>query len=173
MQWLKITVITLSIIFLNIGQLFAPNLSEHQIEEKEANKASKTRLNELLVAEFSPQNLQELLILLKTPNPEIAYRQARLESGNFTSRVFKEGNNLFGIHYPRIRDSYAFEYMIADGNRKVSKYRSWQSSCLDYVLLVKYYEDLGYNSDDYYAFLTEIHYCELGSRYIDILKSMS
>jgi hypothetical protein len=174
---MKCVIITLIVIFINLSTfkgLYTPNLSNYVTEQKESNIERKIRLNEILnQKEFSEQALRELLVLLEVPDPKISFNQARLETGNFTSRVFKEGNNLFGMHMPRVRDTYAFEYMIADNNRRVAKYRSWQSGVLDYVLLIKYYSDLGYDTTCFYTFLININYCELGGGYLDILKQMT
>ena len=167
----RLYILTIAIL-INFNSLFAPELSDEQEKVKQVTKANIIRLDELMNAEFSSDALRELLVLLGAPSPEIAYKQARLESGNFTSRVFKEGNNLFGMHFPRIRDSYAHEYMIADNGKKVAKYRSWQSSVLDLMLYFEYYESLGYDTSDYYQFLVDASYCE-GSQYVNILKSMS
>ena len=136
------------------------------------NKASKRRLNELLLAEFSPENLKDLLILLETPNPSLIYRQARLESGNFTSRVFLEANNCMGMHLARIRPSTSNGFIIADRGRKVAKYDTWVDGILDFVLYLRYYESLGYDTSNYEEFLTLSGYCE-SPRYVKLLKSMT
>lgn len=161
------------ILILSLFKLsFAPNISKYQVEQKEVNMMRITRLNELMNEEFSPERLKELLVVLQVPNPDVAFAQARLETSNFTSRVFKEGNNLFGMHLAIIRDTYAFEYMIADNGSRVAKYRSWVSSVLDYALLVEYYEGLGYNTSDYYVFLDQMGYCE-SKGYTNLLKRMT
>jgi uncharacterized FlgJ-related protein len=123
-------------------------------------------------AEFSKENLKALIIILDLPDPDMIYNQARLETGNFTSRVFKEGSNLFGMHRARIRPTTSNDYMIADYGRRVAKYETWQDSVLDMVHYYEYYESLGYSTDDYLVFLKEVGYCE-GDQYTDILKNMS
>ena len=172
MKWQKIITTILIITFLNSGELYAPNLNSQDKEQKEQNKERTVRLEELMSVEFSESNLRELLVLLEASHPDIVIKQMKLETSWFTSRVFKEFNNLAGMHFPRVRDSYSYEYGIADNGRRVAKYRSWQSSVLDYLLLVNYYEQLGYDSSNYYKFLSDIGYCE-GNQYTNILKSMT
>lgn len=171
MEWKKLITTIMIITALN-SALYAPNLNSKDKDRKELNKERMTRLDYLMRAEFSPENVLALITVLEMPSPDIIYNQSRLETANFTSRVFKEGNNLFGIHFARIRDSYAFEFMIADNGRRVAKYRSWQSSVLDLKLQIEYYERLGYNSYDYYKFLRDTGYCE-NDNYTNILKSMT
>lgn len=129
------------------------------------------RYNELMQSEFSEANLRELLFLLDVPDIDIIFCQARLETSNFTSKLFREENNLFGMHMPYTRDSYAYEYVIADRRSRVASYRSWQSSVLDLKCFIDYSVSKGYSTDDYYKFLVDVGYCE-GDDYVDILKSM-
>lgn len=164
--------ITIIIVFVGFKSLYAPDLPEVTTKQKEANMERIIRLDELMSAEFSPGNLKALLFYLEAPHPEIIFNQMKLETGWFRSNVFKNFNNLMGMHYPRIRDSYSFEYGIADNGRKVAIYRSWQSSVLDMLLYIEYYESLGYDSSDYYQFLRDIGYCEKDT-YTNILKSMT
>ena len=172
MRWLKITVITLMLIFLSSEGLLAPDLSMYQRHCKEVSKERKTRLNQLMTAEFTQNNLYELLVLLEAPSPEIIVKQAKLESGWFKSRLFVYENNLFGMHYPRVRETYSDKYVIADNGSKCASYGSWQSSVLDLLLYLDYYEELGYSTANYYKFLKLAGYCE-SDKYTNILKSMT
>jgi uncharacterized FlgJ-related protein len=157
---------------MSVKTLFAPDLPEVSEKHKHLNKERIMRLDFLMSVDFSPENLKALLFLLDAPSPDIIYNQARLETANFTSRVFKQANNLFGMHSPRIRENLTSGYIIADNRRKVAKYNKWQDSVLDIMLYFEYYEDLGYNTTDYYTFLRKVGYCEKDS-YVNILKSMT
>ena len=72
------------------------------------------------------------------PHPEIVLAQARLETGNFTSRRCREQHNLFGIKH---RGKYA-------------TYRRWEDSVSDYKRSIS----ARYKGGDYYAFLRRIGY---------------
>lgn len=74
------------------------------------------------------------------PHPHIVLAQARLETGNFTSRRCRVQRNLFGIKH---RGRYA-------------SYRRWQESVADYKRSIS----SRYQGGDYYAFLRRIGYAK-------------
>lgn len=84
------------------------------------------------------------------PHPEIVLAQARLETGNFTSRRCRVDKNIFGIKH----------------RRQYAKYRRWQDCVSDYKRRIS----SRYTGGDYYAFLRRIKYAADG-RYIDKLKT--
>lgn len=45
---------------------------------------------------FSTANMLKIMNQIGIAYPDVVLAQARLETGNFTSKVFKENNNLFG-----------------------------------------------------------------------------
>lgn len=47
--------------------------------------------------EFSPKKLRAYILELNIKFPHIVYAQARLETGNFKSEIFKTNHNLFGL----------------------------------------------------------------------------
>ena len=171
MEWQKFVTTILIITALN-SILYAPNLDSKDKERKELNKERITRLDELMSAEFSPQRLRELLVLLEVPDPEMAFNQARLETGNFSSRAFNDASNCFGMHLPLVRETTSNGHIIADRGRKVAMYNTWVDSVIDYVLYLKYYESLGYDINNYEEFLVDAHYCE-SKDYVKLLKSMT
>jgi len=79
--------------------------------------------------EFNPQNLKDLIIELNIKYPHIAYAQAVEETGFFTSAIFRENNNLFGMKQPRIRATTAL-----GTNRGHAQYSNWMNSVKDYAL---------------------------------------
>lgn len=78
------------------------------------------------------------------PHADIVLAQARLETGNFTSRRCKQDHNLFGIKH---RGKYA-------------RYATWQASVADYKQRISSRYKQGEN---YYSFLRRIHYAEDGA----------
>lgn len=72
------------------------------------------------------------------PHAKIVLAQARLETGNFTSRRCKQDKNLFGIKR----------------GRRYAKYRCWQDSVKDYKERIS----SRYQGGDYYQFLKRIGY---------------
>lgn len=95
---------------------------------------------------FSELLLKDEIKKLEIKFPEIVYAQARLETGNFKSNYFKKQNNLFGF---RMKKHYMF---FKDWRECVLYYSVWQK---------KYYKQ----GEDYFEFLTRIHYAEADSIY--------
>jgi len=61
--------------------------------------------------------------------PEIVFAQAVLESGHFKSFIFRTNNNLFGMRYPKVRET------LATGAKSgYAVFSDWQSSVKDYKL---------------------------------------
>ena len=83
---------------------------------------------------FSPELFLQALYLY-VDNPEIVYRQAVVETGWFTSPVFRNLNNIFGMHYAYTRETTAIGWRWADyyngRHHKISKYTHWSDSVKD------------------------------------------
>lgn len=101
---------------------------------------------------FSEIELIHYLEKLNVKYPDIVYAQARLESGNFNSSVFKLNNNLFGMTTIGNRPTTSI------GNRYGFAYfNTWRDSVLDYVIYQclylknKSYEEYLYYLDTVYA----------------------
>jgi uncharacterized FlgJ-related protein len=62
-------------------------------------------------------------------HPDVALAQSKWESTHFTSKIFEEGNNLFGMKLARQRDTTAIGM-----HRNHAKYKNWQDSVKDYRL---------------------------------------
>ena len=60
---------------------------------------------------------------------DVMVAQSRLETGNYTSKVFREGRNLFGMKLPERRETTA-----VGEHRNHAKYTSWVSSVDDYKI---------------------------------------
>jgi uncharacterized FlgJ-related protein len=78
---------------------------------------------------FSTDNMLRIMNQIGMVYPDIVLAQARLETGNFTSKVFRENNNLFGMKLPRVRNTTA----IGEQNSHAD-YSSWMQSIIDYKL---------------------------------------
>jgi flagellum-specific peptidoglycan hydrolase FlgJ len=105
--------------------------------------------------------------------PDIVLLQSQLETGHYTSDIFLNGNNLFGMKYPSHRPT------VATGSYKEhAKYAHWSDSVIDYTLWQKYYQSRGYrlegeiDSDFYLVFLKCIPYAE-DPRYVTKLVALS
>lgn len=106
----------------------------------------------LISAAMHGQTIQEVRSEIrrqKLPHGDIVLAQARLESGNFTSRRAREDHNILGMK---------------NGSR-YAKYRRWQDCIADYRKRVS----SRYKGGDYYAFLRRIGYASDES-YIEKLR---
>ena len=74
----------------------------------------------------------------RVPHAEIVLAQARLETGNFTSRRCRVDNNLFGIKR----------------GKRYARYKRWQDSVADYKERIS----SRYKGGSYYVFLRKIGY---------------
>lgn len=101
---------------------------------------------------FSEQTLKRLLYILDIEHPEIVFIQAKIESGNFKSNIFKEGNNLFGMKVAKRRITTAFGKI-----RGHASYLSWKHSVLDYKFMQDKY-GRGKTKEQYLTYL--IRYAE-------------
>jgi len=116
---------------------------------------------------FSPELLKQALIYENIIAPEIAFQQAVHETGNFTSELFKEGANLFGMRPPKVRDTYC----IGQFNYHAT-YQHWIYSVRDYKLWQEYYAGKGYDLTDYYSFLIQVGYA-VDPNYLNLIKQIS
>lgn len=98
-------------------------------------------------------NVYREIVANKMHHPDIVLAQAKLETGNYKSKVCIVYNNLFGLRKP---------------NGSYYKFNSWQES-------VKAYKNWVQNKytppSDYYDFLDSIGYAEDGN-YTNKLKDM-
>lgn len=65
--------------------------------------------------------------------------QARLESGNFTNRLYKEHCNVFSMKHPKVRETASIgPYGEAEGSKDFASYKSLEDSVEDQLLYFKY-----------------------------------
>lgn len=114
---------------------------------------------------FSEIELVHYLEELNVKYPDIVYAQAKLESGNFKSALFKLNNNLFGMKAicnrptTSIGSRYGFAY-----------FKTWRDSVLDYVIYqCLYLKDKTYEE---YLFYLDTVYAE-DPNYINKIKNIA
>ena len=87
------------------------------------NKITKT------ITMFSESNLISYMSKIGIVYPDIVLAQAKIETGNFTSVIFKENNNLFGMKVAKSRPTTA-----VGKSRNHAVYQNWLASLADYKL---------------------------------------
>lgn len=115
--------------------------------------------------EFSEENLSKYIKELNIRFPDIVLAQAKLESGNFKSKIFKENNNLFGMKCATRRP-----YTHKGENRGHAKYDRWQDCVLDYALFQAAYLSKMKTKREYFKYLSE-NYAQ-NPDYVTLLKDI-
>ena len=97
---------------------------------------------------FTKEALIEMIKELGIKHPEIVLAQSILETGHWTSTIFKENHNLFGMKQARSR------IRTAKGTQlNHAYYHSWQESVYDYAFYQCRYLSKITNNEDYFAAL--------------------
>jgi uncharacterized FlgJ-related protein len=81
------------------------------------------------VISFSELNVYKQLVKVGIAYPDVVLAQAKIETGNFTSKIFRENNNMFGMKLPERRQTTA-----VGKSRNHAKYIDWIQSVRDYKL---------------------------------------
>ena len=97
---------------------------------------------------FTEEKLIDLLKELNVKFPYIVLAQAKLETGNFKSNVFKQNNNLFGMKEARVRVKTA-----KGTNLNHAYYDNWQESVYDYAFYQCRYMSRATTEAEYFAAL--------------------
>lgn len=113
--------------------------------------------------EFSEEALMETLLSMRVKFPRIVIAQARVETGHYSSKIFLNNNNLFGMRVPgkRIttctgsRNGYAF-------------YTSWQQSVIDYALFQSRFLDCSSEK----KYLTSLSAYAAYPKYVEKVRSV-
>ena len=147
-----ITLITI-LSFVSIGNIQSSNMEKEMI---------------IIMDKKNEFTEEKLIIALKRLNikfPYIVYAQAELETGGFTSKIFRENNNLFGMKEARSRINTAI-----GTQHNHAYYETWMESVYDYAFYSSTYLHKIKNESDYFAYLAE-SYAE-DPNYITKLKNI-
>ena len=114
--------------------------------------------------EFSKDALWCYILEKGILHPEIVFSQAVLETGNFTSRIFRENHNLFGMKLAKVRPT------VATGEQyRHATYCSWQDSVNDYLLWQQMWQKTPIDTEHHYYTLLDRLYAE-DQDYVKIVK---
>lgn len=114
---------------------------------------------------FSVEALREEMKRCGIKFPNIVMAQARLESGNFRSRIFREANNLFGMKLARSRNTTAIGEFSGH-----ALYENWRQSVMDYSLYQSTYLRKIRTEEQYLEYLSQ-SYAE-SPTYVEKIKKM-
>ena len=97
--------------------------------------------------------------------PEFVFAQALLESGNFTSKLARIHNNLFGMKVPSKRETLA----IRKSKSGYAVYSHWRDSVRDYLLFQEYIMKRHNTEKEYIAYISR-RYSETPDYLIKVKK---
>lgn len=115
--------------------------------------------------EFSEEKLVKMISALHFPFPEIVLAQTMHETAFFTSPVFKENNNLFGMKCAATRITTS---IVSEG--QYAHYNNWMDSVYDRALYSATYLSSIKTEDEYFSYLGQ-YYAE-DPRYVDKIKQI-
>lgn len=123
----------------------------------------------LLIEEVNAFSEDKLVAKIKELNfkyPHIVMAQSILETGHYSSGIFIENHNLFGMKEATSRLN------LAQGtNHNHAAYKGWEDSVLDYALWCGTYANSARSEEDYYAILQSVGYAE-NPEYVTKLKEI-
>jgi len=114
---------------------------------------------------FTEEKLINLMVDLNIKYPHIVLAQAKLESGNYKSKVFKQNHNLFGMRQARVRVNTAKGTSLNH-----AYYDNWQESVYDYAFYQCRYMSDARTEQDYLTAL-DASYAE-ANKYSATLKQI-
>jgi uncharacterized FlgJ-related protein len=107
------------------------------------------------VNQFSDEKLENKIKELGFKYPHIVMAQAILETGNFSSPVFQENHNLFGMKEATSRLN------LAKGTQNNhAAYANWEDSVMDYALWCSTYANKAQSENEYFQILNSLGYAE-------------
>lgn len=113
--------------------------------------------------EFSRAKLSEYILQLNIKYPHIVLAQAELESGMFSSPIFKENNNLFGMKQAKLRPT-----TNTGENKGHACFNTWRESVVDYAFYSATYLNDIHSETEYLNYLGQ-SYAE-DTAYVSKLK---
>lgn len=114
--------------------------------------------------EFSNQELFNLLNKLKVKHIDIVIAQSKIETANYSSKVFLENNNLFGMRQSKQRITTS-----TGTNLGHSTYDNWQDSVMDYAIYQSMYLN-NKSRSEYLAYL-RANYAE-DKNYVELIEKI-
>lgn len=108
--------------------------TQEKLNESSIEKISKKSFEEEYRKRYPERYVKYLIKANNLKFPDIVFAQAKLETGNFTSDLFLNANNCFGMKFPRKRTTWAKgEY------KGHAKYRNIEDCIKDYKIWQKTY----------------------------------
>lgn len=129
---------------------------------------NKTNVTDTLMVHKEPFSEEALIRVMINSNikfPHIVLAQAKLESGGFKSKIFKQNNNMFGMRMPRQRSTTA----VREQNG-FAFYHDWIDCLYDYALYQANIMSKINDDSEYFSRLEEKYCTDTG--YVTSVKNI-
>jgi len=151
---------------LIIGFFIILGLKSSTDKTKVGNLSQEEKL--IILGEFNEFSEEKLILKINNLNfrfPHIVLAQAKLETGNFTSKSFIYANNLFGMKQARARSTTANGTALGH-----AQYDNWTDSLYDYALFSNAYLNKIRIESQYFDYISQ-NYGE-DPAYVNKLKNI-
>ena len=151
---------------LIIGFFIILGLKSSTDKTKVGNLSQEEKL--IILGEFNEFSEEKLILKINNLNfrfPHIVLAQAKLETGNFTSKSFIYANNLFGMKQARARSTTANGTALGH-----AQYDNWTDSLYDYALFSNAYLNKIRIESQYFDYISQ-NYAE-DPAYVNKLKNI-
>lgn len=116
--------------------------------------------------EFSEGRMIEYANKIGVKYVDVMVAQSRIETGWYSSKIFKEGSNLFGMKLAKRRKTTA-----SGEHRKHAKYEDWMKSVEDYKLWQEMVLNKVKSKNEYLSYISK-YYAE-NPNYLNLIKKQS
>lgn len=96
--------------------------------------------------------LYDMIKSLRVPHAKIVFAQAKLETGDYKSELFRSNYNLFGMKLATIRPTITTMH-----NYGYQKYHNWKESVVDYLIWQLTNNVSRVNDDVYFEYLSDVY----------------
>jgi flagellum-specific peptidoglycan hydrolase FlgJ len=159
-----------SIVFGTIGVILFTFIITSFMYNSNKNKEymeSEVVINLVTNESFSKEKFISEVKLSRFRYPDIIIAQAYIETSHFTSQVWEQNRNLFGMKLPLTRFTLA-----VDVNLNHAVYKNWKASLKDRLIYEALYLHKIKDKDEYYEFL-DVNYARAGGkRYSELIKEI-
>jgi hypothetical protein len=153
-------------VFMIIGGFTAGYLTGKNTKIQKLSPQEKTIIINK-IDPFNKDSLKSYLIQLNIKFSDVVYAQARLETNGFTSNIFRQNHNLFGMKQAMRRSSTNRGEQFGH-----AYYDTWRESVLDYALYqCRYLSDIS-TREEYLQYLKQ-NYAEDPNYYNKLLKILN
>lgn len=156
--FIALTVLIVTTFYI-VHSFYVANNIKYITEETRAiiiNEADKEN-------KFTESKLKEYVLELNIKFPHIVLAQARIETGHFKSKIFKENKNLFGMKEAKQRPT-----TNQGTENDHAYYKNWHESVVDYALYQAKYLSNIKTENEYLEYLRQ-NYAE-DPKYVDKIR---